>query len=209
MSFFSDIGLSFVDDALQTIDDTLRPVYAPAAIATAAYFTGGAALSAMGAEAATAEAMTVATAAESGAAFESYMAANGVQAATAATLADSVGFDATAAPGSLAKIGTDTASTNLLTMKDVTSTLNTVSNASKLYGLTKMNNSQASVAGITSALAPSPIQTPSGLITTTPQGPIVAATTAPGSTTSPATKSNDMIIIAAAIVGIYFLMKKG
>jgi hypothetical protein len=79
--------------------------------------------------------------------------------------------------------------------------LATVANTGKL-----MNANTATANGLTGALGMSPIQTPSGLITTTPQGPVVAGTSTPATTGGMMDSQTTMVIVGAAI-GIYFLSK--
>ena len=79
--------------------------------------------------------------------------------------------------------------------------LATVANTGKI-----MNAQQATADGLTGALGMSPIQTPSGLITTTPQGPVVAGTSTPATAGGMMDNQTTMIIVGAAI-GIYFLSK--
>lgn len=87
-----------------------------------------------------------------------------------------------------------------------TAGLNLASSSLKLAALgSSMNANQATSSGLTGALAASPIQTPSGLITTTPQGPITAGPVA----TSTGMDTQTMMVIAAAAVGIFYLVKSG
>lgn len=79
--------------------------------------------------------------------------------------------------------------------------LATVANTGKI-----MDASTATANGLTSALATSPIQTPSGLITTTPQGAVVAGATAPV-TNGMMLDQQSMMVIAGAAIGLYFLSK--
>lgn len=69
-----------------------------------------------------------------------------------------------------------------------------------------MNAQQATANGLTGALGMSPIQTPSGLITTTPNGPIVAGTSVPAPT-STGMDQQTMMVIAGAVLGIFLLTK--
>lgn len=78
--------------------------------------------------------------------------------------------------------------------------LATVANTGKI-----MNASTATANGLTGALATSPIQTPSGLITTTPQGAVVAGATAPAN--GMMLDQQSMMVIAGAAIGLYFLSK--
>ena len=81
--------------------------------------------------------------------------------------------------------------------------LATVANTGKI-----MNASTATADGLTGALANSPIQTPSGLITTTPQGAVVAGTSVPAPTTNGMMlDQQSMMVIGGAIIGLYFLSK--
>jgi len=80
--------------------------------------------------------------------------------------------------------------------------LATVANTGKI-----MNASTVTADGLTGALAPSPIQTPSGLITTTPQGAVVAGATAPATTNGMMLDQQSMMVIGGAIIGLYFLSK--
>lgn len=90
-----------------------------------------------------------------------------------------------------------------------TSGLNLATSATKLSMLGKnMNATTPTVDGLTGGLAASPIQTPSGLITTTPQGPLVAG---PAAATGGVMGMDNqtLVVIAVSIAGIYYLMKKG
>ena len=79
--------------------------------------------------------------------------------------------------------------------------LATVANTGKI-----MNASTATADGLTGALASSPIQTPSGLMTTTPNGAIVAGTSVPA-TNGMMLDQQSMMVIAGAAIGLYFLSK--
>lgn len=80
--------------------------------------------------------------------------------------------------------------------------LATVANTGKL-----MNASTATANGLTGALGASPIQTPSGLITTTPQGAVVAGTSVPATTNGMMLDNQSMMVVAGAILGIFILSK--
>ena len=212
MSFFGDI-FDTITGAVSSIGDAITSNLPAVAAGGALIASGGLAAPALAGEAA-----TVATAAEAGAGFDAYMAANGITAATADTLAAAVGVDATAAEGTLAKIvGTDAASTAGIGLSDIAGGVKTAASiaspvlsiagsAAKLSAVKNMNNIQPTATGIVSTLAPSPIQTPGGLITATPQGPVVASAPTPGENTA---GNNNLLIIGACVIGIYFLMKKG
>lgn len=91
----------------------------------------------------------------------------------------------------------------------VSSGLNLASSGVKLATLGKtMNASTPTANGLTGGLAASPIQTPSGLITTTPQGPVTAGPVA----TSGGFMGMDnqtLLVIAFAAGTIWYLMKQG
>lgn len=88
----------------------------------------------------------------------------------------------------------------------VSSGLNLATSATKLSMLGKtMNNTQATSSGLTGALAPSPLETPSGLITTTPQGPMTAGPVA----ATGGMDTQTMLVIAFAVGVIYFISKQG
>lgn len=92
----------------------------------------------------------------------------------------------------------------------VSSGLNLATSATKLSMLGKtMNASTPTADGLTGGLAASPIQTPSGLITSTPQGPITAGPTAAPAGGFMGMDNQTLIVIAVSIAGIYYLMKHG
>jgi len=86
--------------------------------------------------------------------------------------------------------------------------LNLATSGIKLAALGKtMNASTPTVDGLTGGLAASPIQTPAGLITTTPQGPLTAGPAAATSGGFMGMDTQTLIVIAAAMGGIWYLMK--
>lgn len=90
-----------------------------------------------------------------------------------------------------------------------TSALNLATSGIKLATLGKtMNASQATSDGLTGALAASPIKTPAGLITTTPQGPVVAGPVAESGGFM-GMDTQTLLVIAAAAAGIFYLVKSG
>lgn len=91
----------------------------------------------------------------------------------------------------------------------VSSGLNLATSATKLSLLGKsMDAKSATANGLTGALAPSPIQTPSGLITTTPQGPLMAgAQAATGGFMG--MDNQTLFVIAAGIAAVYYFSKHG
>jgi hypothetical protein len=97
--------------------------------------------------------------------------------------------------------------------KDVLTATNTglslASTGAKLSLLGKsMDATNATANGLTGALAPSPIQTPSGLITTTPQGPMMTGTqAATGGFMGMDTQT--LFVIAAGIAAVYYFSKHG
>jgi len=111
----------------------------------------------------------------------------------------------------LAPVGSNTASTwtTAQVASTVSSGLNLATSGVKLATLGKtMNASTATANGLTGALGPSPIETQSGLITTTPQGPVVAGAQA-GSSGFMGMDTQTLLVIAAAMGGIWYLMKHG
>jgi hypothetical protein len=91
----------------------------------------------------------------------------------------------------------------------VSSGLNLATSATKLSLLGKSMDAQSATAnGLTGALAPSPIQTPSGLITTTPQGPMMTGTQA-ASGGFMGMDTQTLFVIAAGIAAIYYFSKHG
>lgn len=88
-----------------------------------------------------------------------------------------------------------------------TSGLNLASSGVKLAALGKtMNANTPTVDGLTGGLAASPIQTPSGLITTTPQGPVTAGpVAATGGFMGMDTQT--LMVIAFAAGAIWYLTK--
>lgn len=86
--------------------------------------------------------------------------------------------------------------------------LNLATSGIKLASLGKtMNASTPTVDGLTGGLAASPIQTPAGLITTTPQGPITAGPAAATQSGFMGMDTQTLIVIAVAVGGIWYLMK--
>lgn len=87
--------------------------------------------------------------------------------------------------------------------------LNLATSATKLSLLGKsMNASTATANGLTGALAPSPIQTPTGLITTTPQGPVMTGTQ-PDTGGFMGMDTQTLFVIAAGIAAVYYFSKYG
>lgn len=105
-------------------------------------------------------------------------------------------------PSSLSAKDVLTATNTGLNLATAGVKLSTVANTGKI-----MNASTATANGLTGALAPSPIQTPSGLITTTPQGAVVAGATTPATTNGMMLDNQSMMVIAGAAIGLYFLSK--
>jgi hypothetical protein len=91
----------------------------------------------------------------------------------------------------------------------VTSGLNLATSAAKLSMLGKtMNASNATAGGLTGALAPTPIETANGLITTTPQGPVVAGTSVPGQTGGFMGMDNQTLFaIVVGIAAVWYFSK--
>jgi len=94
-------------------------------------------------------------------------------------------------------------------LSTASSGLNLAGQSLKLATLGKtMNASTATSDGLTGALAPSPIQTPSGLITTTPQGP-VSTGAQPATGGFMGMDNQTLLVIAFAAGTIWYLMKQG
>jgi len=89
--------------------------------------------------------------------------------------------------------------------------LNLAGQSIKLATLGKtMNATTPTANGLTGGLATSPIQTPAGLITTTPQGPVTAGNTAPAATGGFMGMDNQTLLVIAFSMGaIWYLMKHG
>jgi len=207
MGWFSD----FVSDPIGTTVDTVSSAVnstvnavtnhplETAAAATAAYFTGGTSLAMEGATA-EAGAAALAPVVDSSAPI------------LVADIAPYAGASSNAAFD--AALGTATSSTAGLSAGQILATtsagLNLATSGIKLAALGKtMNASTPTVDGLTGGLAASPIQTPAGLITTTPQGPV---TSGPASATTGGFMGMDtqtLIVIAVAMGGIWYLMKHG
>lgn len=198
---------SEVGRAVNTVVD--HPIEA-AALAAGGYYAYGA----LGATAATGEA--IATGVSTGTVTTTELGTLGGLAPVSDAVAVPVSQIAPWAPASsnaafesaLAKSGA--AASSGWTAGQIASTatagLNLASSSLKLAALgSSMNANQATSSGLTGALAASPIQTPSGLITTTPQGPITAGPVA----TSSGMDTQTMIVIAVAAVGIFYLVKSG
>jgi hypothetical protein len=192
-----------VSNAVDTVSNavTNHPLETAAA-ATAAYFSGGTSLAV---EAGSAEALA---AAESGTAATA-TAANGAEALSGIDLG---GVGASPATWTGATVSQTAASQwTWGQAAAATSTgLNLATSGIKLaaLGKTKMNSSLPTVDGLTGGLAPTPIQTPSGLITTTPQGPVTAGPVA-ASGGFMGMDTQTLIVIAVAMGGIWYLMKHG
>lgn len=94
-------------------------------------------------------------------------------------------------------------------LSTASSGLNLAGQTVKLATLGKvMNASTATSDGLTGALAPSPLQTQAGLITSTPQGPVVTgAQPATGGFMGMDTQT--LMVIAFAVGVIYFVSKQG
>lgn len=87
--------------------------------------------------------------------------------------------------------------------------LNLASSGIKLATLGKtMNSTSATANGLTGALAPSPLETPSGLITTTPQGPLTAGPVASEGGFM-GMDNQTLMVIGIAAIGVYYLAKSG
>jgi hypothetical protein len=194
MSFFSSIAQVF-DGAVNTV--TEHPLET-AALATGAYF----ALPALTAEAG------AAAFAETAAVSEGAVTATELGTLDASTAGLS-GIDLGGAGGSPASWLTPAAegggsawSTGQV-LSTATSGLNLATNVAKLGAVTKMN---PTANGLTSALASGP-----STVVTTPNGPEAVATQKIGATTAAPSVGVDtqtMLIIGAAAIGIWFLMKK-
>jgi hypothetical protein len=93
--------------------------------------------------------------------------------------------------------------------QSTTSALNLATSGVRLATLGKtMNASTATSDGLTGALAPTPIKTPTGLITTTPQGPVVAGPVAQADGFM-GMDTQTLMIIAFAGAAIFYLAKSG
>ena len=87
--------------------------------------------------------------------------------------------------------------------------LNLATTGAKLSLLGKsMDAKSATANGLTGALAPSPIQTPSGLITSTPQGPMVTGAQ-PQENGFMGMDTQTLFVIAAGIAAVYYFSKYG
>ena len=211
MGWFSDI-VNTVGDAVQQVVDTVdhavnvvadHPVEA-AALAAGGYYGYGA-LTAEGGAAALAPVSDAIALTPEQILAQSIPSTYG---------AGNAGFEF-AAPAVTTPIVTSESFLSNLTTKDVLTATNTglnlatagvklatVANTGKI-----MNASTVTADGLTGALAPSPIQTPSGLITATPQGAVVAGATAPATTNGMMLDQQSMMVIGGAIIGLYFLSK--
>lgn len=91
----------------------------------------------------------------------------------------------------------------------VSSGLNLATSATKLSMLGKtMNATTATADGLTGALAPTPIQTANGLITTTPQGPVTAGTSVPASTGGfMGMDTQTLLVIAVGVAAVWYFSK--
>jgi hypothetical protein len=206
MGWFS----SFISDPIGTLGDTGQKVIdtvtenpvETAALAAAVYF---------GMPPATAETGATAFGISEGAVTATDLGYLGTETASTAGLS---GIDLGGAGGSPASWlnSTGSASTGWTAgqvASTATSGLNLATSATKLSMLGKtMNASTPTVDGLTGGLAASPIQTPSGLITTTPQGPLVAGPVA-ASGGFMGMDNQTLIVIAVSVAGIYYLMKHG
>lgn len=86
--------------------------------------------------------------------------------------------------------------------------LNLATSGIKIAALGKtMNASTPTVDGLTGGLAASPIQTPSGLITTTPQGPLTAGAVVQSGFMG--MDNQTLMVIGAAAIGLFWLYKSG
>lgn len=196
MGWFSD----FVSDPIGTLGDTGQKIITTVTehpVETAAVAAGGYyGVEALGA----AESGTALTASEAG----------GAEALSGIDLGG-----AGASPASWTNATTATMSGSATTgwtagqiASTVSSGLNLATSGVKLATLGKtMNANTATANGLTGALANSPIETPSGLITTTPQGPVTAATSVPATGTG--MDNQTIAVIGFAIVVLYFLHKSG
>lgn len=207
MGWFSDFvsnPIGTIGDTGQTIIDTVKehPIET-AAIAAGGYF-GASAL-------AGSEAMATTAAVSEGAATATEL--GSLEASTAGLS----GIDLGGIGGSPATWTTATSAgisdyaTAGWTAGQIASTissgLNLATNVAKLGAVTKMTTTPTA-SGLTSALASGP-----STVVTTPNGPEAVAGTGIGSSTAqPSSAGMDtqtMLVIAAAAVGIWFLMKKG
>lgn len=210
MGWFSDI-VNTVGDAVQQVVDTVdhainvaadHPIETTALVVAAPY------------------AYTAATASEGLAAITAPVSSGSVIATELPALSE-VATISNAEAAKLIAAETATATSPItstsflpstLTAKDVLTATNTGLNVAtaglKLATLSStgklMNATTATADGLTGALAASPIQTPSGLITTTPNGPVVAGTSVPATTTD---NNQTMMVIVGAAIGIFLLSK--
>lgn len=127
----------------------------------------------------------------------------------------SLGLQATQAQvlGSASTLGTTGVASSGLTFGSVLSGVNTGINAlgaaTKLSLLGKSMDAQTATAnGLTGALAASPIQTPSGLITTTPQGAVMTGAQA-ASGGFMGMDNQTLFVIAVGIAAVYYFSKHG
>ena len=207
MGWFSD----FVSDPIGTTVDTVSNAVdtvsnavtnhplETAAAATAAYFSAGTSLGATAADGAAALAPVV----------DSSAPILVADIAPYAGASSNAAFDAALGTATSSTAGLATGLTAGQILATTSAGLNLATSGIKLAALGKtMNASTPTVDGLTGGLAASPIQTPAGLITTTPQGPL---------TTGPAAASGGfmgmdtqtLIVIAVAVGGIWYLMKHG
>lgn len=98
--------------------------------------------------------------------------------------------------------------------KDILTATNTglslASTGAKLSLLGKsMDATNATANGLTGALAPTPIQTPSGLITATPQGPLMTGTQAPSTGGFMGMDNTTLFAIAVGVAAVYYFSKHG
>lgn len=214
MGWFSDI-VNTVGDAVQQVVDTVdhainvaadHPVEA-AALAAGGYYGYGALTAESGA-------VALAPVSDAIAFTPEQILAKSIPESISTYGAGNAGFEF-AAPAITAPTITSESFLSNLTTKDVLTATNTglnlatagvklatVANTGKI-----MNASTVTADGLTGALAPSPIQTPSGLITSTPQGAVVAGTSVPAPTNGMMLDQQSMMVIGGAIIGLYFLSK--
>lgn len=214
MGWFSDI-VSGVGDAVQSVVDTTthaidvatrHPVETAALVVAAPYAY----------EAATATAATgsLAPVSDAIALTPEQILAKSIPSDVGIYGAGNAGFEF-AAPSAVSTAPVSESFLSNVTARDVLTATNTglnlagtglklaaLSNTGKLMTL---NNATAN--GLTGALGISPIQTPSGLITTTPNGPVVAGTSVPATAAPMMLDQQSMMVIAGAVLGLFLLTK--
>jgi hypothetical protein len=212
MGWFSDI-VNTVGDAVQQVVDTVdhainvaadHPVEA-AALAAGGYYGYGALTAESGAAA-------LAPVSDAVALTPEQILAKSIPETVSTYGAGNAGFEYVAPAVTSPTVTSESFLSNVTTKDVLTATntglnlatagvkLATVANTGKI-----MNANTVTADGLTGALATSPIQTPSGLITTTPQGAVVAGATAPAN--GMMLDQQSMMVIAGAAIGLYFLSK--